>query len=143
KAGDQAFLREDPRGTHSEPTYAGALSFMRRRYTRDLDGVDLVVSGVPLDLATTNRPGARFGPRAIRAASSVTAWARPYGMAFDPFDRLAVVDDGDCLFAFGRPETVPQSIERHAAGIIGAGPALLALGGDHFVSWPLLRAHAA
>lgn len=142
KAGDQAFIREDLRGTRSEPTYAGALSFMRRRYTRDLDGVDLVVTGVPLDLATTNRPGARLGPRAIRAASSIMAWARPYGAPFDPFDRLAVVDYGDCLFDFGRPETVPQSIEDHAATIIGAGPALLALGGDHFVSWPLLKAHA-
>src|SRR5690606_34057214 len=107
-----------------------------------LDGVDLAVTGIPLDLATTNRPGARFGPRAIRAASSVMAWARPYGMPFDPFDRLAVVDYGDCLFDFGRPESVPQAIERHAETIIGAGPALLALGGDHFVSWPLLQAHA-
>lgn len=142
KAGDQALLRSDVRGTHSEPTYAGALSFMRRKYTRDLDGVDLAVTGIPLDLATTNRPGARFGPRAIRAASSIMAWARPYGMPFDPFDRLAVVDYGDCVFDFGRPETVPQAIECHADAIITAGPALLALGGDHFVSWPLLQAHA-
>lgn len=142
KAGDQAFRRENLFGTNSEPTYAGALSFMRRKYTRDLEGVDLAVTGVPLDLATTNRPGARFGPRAIRAASSVMAWMRPYGMSFDPFDRLAVVDCGDCLFDFGRPETVPQAIEDHAAAIIGAGPALLALGGDHFIAWPLLKAHA-
>lgn len=142
KAGDQAFLRESAHGTRSETTYAGALSFMRRKYSRELDGVDLVVSGVPLDLATTNRPGARFGPRAIRAASSIMAWARPYGMPFDPFDRLAVVDYGDCMFDFGRPESVPQAIESHAATIIGAGPALLALGGDHFVTWPLLKAHA-
>ncbi|HEX7061896.1 MAG TPA: agmatinase [Woeseiaceae bacterium] len=142
KAGDQAFLRTEARGTHSEPTYAGALSFMRRKYTRDLDGVDLAVTGIPLDLATTNRPGARFGPRAIRAASSIMAWARPYGMPFDPLDRLAVVDYGDCVFDFGRPETVPQAIERHAAAIIGTGTAVLALGGDHFISWPLLQAHA-
>ncbi|HLT90900.1 MAG TPA: agmatinase [Woeseiaceae bacterium] len=143
KAGDQAFLRESVHGTRSEPTYSGALSFMRRKYTRDLEGVDLVVTGVPLDLATTNRPGARFGPRAIRAASSIMAWARPYGLPFDPFDRLAVVDYGDCLFDFGRPETVPDAIERHAATILAAGPALLVLGGDHFVTWPLLKAHAA
>lgn len=142
KAGDQAFLRSEARGTHSEPTFAGALSFMRRKYTRDLDGVDLVVTGVPLDTATTNRPGARFGPRGIRAASSIMAWMRPYGLPFDPFERLAVIDYGDCLFDFGRPQTVPAAIEEHAFRIISSGPGLLSLGGDHFISWPLLKAHA-
>jgi agmatinase len=129
-------------GTTPEPTYAGALSFMRRKYTRELGGVDLVITGVPLDTATTNRPGARFGPRAIRAASSIMAWEKPYGMEFDPFDRLAVIDYGDCVFDFGRPETVPQAIEDHAFRILSAGPGLLCLGGDHFVSYPLLKAHA-
>ena len=143
RAGDHAIHRESLYGTDAEPTYAGALSFMRRKYSRDLGGVDLVVSGVPLDTATTNRPGARFGPRAIRAASTIMAWQRPYGMPFDPFDRLAVIDYGDCVFDFGRPETVPDTIERHAAGIIAGGPGLLSLGGDHFVSYPLLKAHAA
>ncbi|MDJ0813953.1 MAG: agmatinase [Woeseiaceae bacterium] len=141
-AGDHAFLREDLRGTTPEPTYAGALSFMRRKYTRDLDGVDVVVTGVPLDTATTNRPGARLGPRAIRAASSIMAWERPYGMEFDPFDKLAVVDYGDCFFDFGRPQQVPDEIEKHAYEIISQGPGLLSLGGDHFVAWPLLKAHA-
>ena len=139
---DNAIFRDSVYGTNPEPTYAGALSFMRRKYSRDLDGVDLVVSGVPLDTATTNRPGARFGPRAVRAASSVMAWTRPYGMEFDPFDKLAVVDYGDCLFDFGRPEQVPEQITKHAASIIGQGPGLLSIGGDHFVSYPLLRAHA-
>ncbi|MEQ8205936.1 MAG: arginase family protein, partial [Woeseia sp.] len=142
RASDHAILRSDLYGTTPEPTYAGALSFMRRKYTRDLEGVDLVVSGVPLDTATTNRPGARFGPRAIRAASSIMAWERPYGMEFDPFDVLAVVDYGDCFFDHGRPEAVPEVIEKHALEIISQGPGLLSLGGDHFVSYPLLRAHA-
>ncbi len=53
---DQAITRESLYGTHSEATYAGVTSFMRRRYSRDLCGVDLVVSGVPFDTATTNRP---------------------------------------------------------------------------------------
>jgi len=75
RGGDHALLRDDLYGTTPEPTYAGALSFMRRKYTRDLKGVDVVVTGVPLDTATTNRPGTRFGPRAIRAASSIMAWA--------------------------------------------------------------------
>jgi agmatinase len=142
KSGDNAIVRQSLYGTTSEPTYAGALSFMRRKYTKDLTGVDVVVSGVPLDAATTNRPGARFGPRAIRAASTMMAWERPYGMAFDPFDRLAVIDYGDCHFDFGRPETVPSAIEEHAFKIVRSDCGLLSLGGDHFISYPLLKAHA-
>ncbi len=115
---------------------------MRRKYTRDLTGVDLVVTGVPLDSATTNRPGTRLGPRAIRVASTIISWMRPYNTVMDPFDKLAVVDYGDCFFDFGRPETISDSIEAHATSIINRGPALLSLGGDHFVAWPLLKAHA-
>ncbi|HSG59434.1 MAG TPA: agmatinase [Woeseiaceae bacterium] len=143
RGNDNAITRENLYGTTPEPTYAGALSFMRRKYTRELDGVDVVVTGVPLDTATTNRPGARFGPRAVRAASTIMAWERPYGMAFDPFEKLAVIDYGDCFFDHGRPETIPGAIEAHASNIIGQGPALLAIGGDHFVSYPLLKAHVA
>lgn len=139
---DHAITRDSLYGTTPEPTYAGVTSFMRRKYTRDLSGVDVAVTGVPLDTATTNRPGARFGPRGIRNASSIMAWEKPYGMEFDPFDRLAVVDVGDCLFDFGKPETVPDAIEAHAWNIINEGPGLLSLGGDHFVAYPLLKAHA-
>lgn len=138
---DNAITRESLYGTTPEPTYAGVTSFMRRKYTQDLDGVDVVVTGVPLDTATTNRPGARFGPRGMRAASSIMAWEKPYGMEFDPFDKLAVIDYGDCYFDFGRPQGVPDEIQKHALGIINQGPALLALGGDHFITYPLLRAH--
>jgi len=138
---DYAITRESLYGTTPEPTYAGVTSFMRRKYTRDLSGVDVAVTGIPLDTATTNRPGARFGPRGIRSASSIMAWEKPYGMEFDPFDKLAVVDVGDCLFDFGRPERVPDEIEAHAFNIISEGPALLSLGGDHFVAYPILKAH--
>lgn len=142
KNSDNAITRDSLYGTTPEPTYAGALSFSRRKYTRNLDGVDLVVTGIPLDTATTNRPGARFGPRAIRAASSIMAWGKPYGLAEDPFDKLAVIDYGDCFLEFGRPQNVPAQIEEHAWNIISKGPGLLSLGGDHFVAYPLLKAHA-
>ena len=142
KRGDSAFTREILYGTEFEITYAGALSFMRRKYTRELSGVDVAVSGVPLDTATTNRPGTRFGPRAVRAASSQIAWARPYGWDFDPLDRLAVVDYGDCTFDFGRPEQTPAAIQAHAKEILDQDTALLTIGGDHFITYPLLRAHA-
>lgn len=139
---DFAITRDSLYGTTPEPTYAGITSFMRRKYTKDLTGVDVAVTGIPLDTATTNRPGTRFGPRAIRNASSIMAWERPYGMEFDPFDKLAVADVGDCFFDFGRPENVPDEIEAHAWKIINEGAGLLTLGGDHFVAYPLLKAHA-
>jgi len=139
---DLAFTREPLHGTLAEPTYAGALSFMRRRYSRDFAGVDVAVRGIPFDTATTNRPGARFGPRGVRAASSVMAWDRPYGMEIDPFDVLAVVDSGDALFDFSQPADVPAALEEDAFNVIRQGPALMSIGGDHFVSYPLLRAHA-
>lgn len=138
---DSAFTREDLYGTRPEPSFSGALSFLRRNYSRDLDGVDIVVTGVPFDTATTNRSGARLGPRAIRAASATMAWERPYGMEFDPLDKLAVVDYGDCSFDWGYPDKVPDEIEEHASNIIEQGPALLTLGGDHFITYPLLKAH--
>ncbi len=140
---DRAITGASLYGMGTEPTYAGALSFMRRKYTRDLAGVDIAVTGVPLDTATTNRPGTRFGPRAIRAASSELAWGKPWPWGFDPFDRLAVVDYGDCLFDHGRPERTPEIITSHARQIIDGGASLLTLGGDHYITYPLLRAHHA
>ncbi len=139
---DYAITRDSLYGTTPEPTYAGVTSFMRRKYTKDLTGVDVAVTGIPLDTATTNRPGARLGPRAIRSASSIMAWEKPYGMEFDPFDKLAVADVGDCMFDFGRPEKVPDEIEAHVWNIINDGPGLLSLGGDHFVAYPILKAYA-
>ena len=139
---DHAIRRASLYGTTPEPTYGGVTSFMRRKYVTELDDVDVAVLGVPFDTATTNRPGARFGPRAIRNASSIMAWEKPYGMAFDPFDKLAVADVGDCFFDFGKPDSVPEAIEARAFEIIDTGPALLTLGGDHFITYPLLRAHA-
>ena len=141
---DNAFTATELHGTVTgSPSYAGALSFMRRKYSRDLKGVDVAVTGIPLDLATTNRPGARFGPRAIRAASAGISWARPWPWDFDPFDRLAVVDYGDCEFDHGEPETIVPFIEKHIAEILDSGAASLVLGGDHFVTYPVLKAYAA
>jgi agmatinase len=138
---DYAISRDDLYGTASEPTYGGVTSFMRRKYSKDMTGVDVAVLGVPFDTATTNRSGARLGPRAIRNASTIMAWERPYGMDFDPFDKLAVVDAGDAYFDFGRPEKVPEKIEEEAFKLLSGGAALLSLGGDHFISYPLIKAH--
>ncbi|MGK3965917.1 agmatinase [Sorangium sp. So ce1667] len=138
--GDHAFTAQSLTGASSEPMYAGALSFLRRKYSRDLTGVDVAVTGLPLDTATVHRPGARFGPRAVREASALLAWDRPYGCELDPLERLAVVDYGDCQWDLGRPMEVPAAIEAHIAGILRGGAAPLSIGGDHFVTLPVLRA---
>ena len=139
---DNAFLGP-LRGGSKEPTYGGALSFMRRRYTRDLAGVDVAVWGIPLDTAVSNRPGARFGPQAIRRASAIFDGDPQYPFACDPFAELAVIDYGDCSFDYGRHAEIPGHIASQAATILAAGTHLVSLGGDHFVTWPLLQAHAA
>ncbi len=141
---DLAFTRESDRGTIVEPSYGGATSFMRRRYSRDLAGVDVAVVGIPYDLATTNRSGARLGPRAVRSISSNLAWETAVNRwGFDPFERLRVVDYGDFSFDPGRPQDVPAALEAQARNILGTDTAMLALGGDHFVTYPLLKACAA
>jgi agmatinase len=138
--GDRAFLATDDHGMGFEAAYAGASSFLRRRYSRDLSGVDLVIAGVPLDVATSHRPGARLGPAAVRAASAHLAWGPAWPWGYDPFERLAAVDYGDLAWDYGRPETIPERIEAGAAHIVASGTRLLALGGDHFITLPLLRA---
>jgi agmatinase len=140
---DNAFSGTALRGTvEHAPSYGGALSFMRRKYTRDLQGVDVAVTGIPLDTATSNRPGARFGPRAIRAASTIISWTRPWPWDFDPLERLAVVDYGDCQFDFGNPESVSPAIEKHIDQILQADVGTLVFGGDHYVTYPVLKSHA-
>jgi agmatinase len=126
-----------------EPTYSGALSLFRRRYTRDLSGTDIVTWGIPYDLSVTNRPGARFGPRAIRAVSSNLSWdGGPWPWGFDPFASLSMVDYGDCYFDPGYPADVAQAIYQQTAAILREAPFLISMGGDHSVSYPLIRAHA-
>lgn len=139
--GDGAIRRKGPYGSSVENTYSGVLSFLRRQYTRDLTGVDVVVSGVPLDLSTTFRPGARLGPAAVRAASVQLAELMPFPWGFDPFEDLAVIDYGDCWFDAHNPLTIAPAITEHARAILASGAKMLTFGGDHFITYPLLKAH--
>lgn len=139
--GDEAFRRENLKGTQWEPTYAGALSFMRRKYTRDLTGVDIAVTGVPFDQAVSHRSGTRMGPEGIRKASAENAWGPFWPWMFDPFDTLAVSDYGDCFFDWGKKEDFPATLEKHIAGILNSGAEALTLGGDHYISYPVLKAY--
>lgn len=140
--GDQAFRAAELLGRGMDATYSGAVSFLRRKYTRDLTGADVAVVGIPFDLATTYRPGARLGPRAVRAASVQLAELKAFPFGFDPFDRLAVADWGDVFFdsGYGASEA-PKAITEAIAGILAQGAKTLCFGGDHFVTYPILKAH--
>ncbi|AUH32172.1 agmatinase [Paracoccus tegillarcae] len=140
---DQAFTREKWRGLSFENAFGGATSFLRRRYSKDLAGVDLAVTGIPFDQAVTNRPGARFGPRAIREASTLQPYDPPYGWGYDPLSLLNIVDYGDLAFDYANTRDVPGRIEAHIGTIMDAGVVPVTLGGDHFVTLPILRAVAA
>ena len=129
------------RGGAEEATFSGVLSVMRRRYTKDPAGADVVVWGVPFDGATSNRPGARFGPQAIRRASAIFDGDPQYPSREDPFAKLTVVDCGDCALPRGVAPDAPTAIERQAAALLATGAHLVTLGGDHFITLPLLRAH--
>ncbi len=130
-------------GGAEEPTYSGALSFMRRRYSKATAEADVVVWGVPFDTAVSNRPGARFGPQAIRRASAIFDGDPQFPSGEDPFERLAVIDYGDCALPRGDQSLVPGAIVREASAILAGGAHLMTMGGDHYITLPLLRAHAA
>ncbi len=141
---DNAFTAKSLHDKASDQTYAGALSFMRRKYTTDLTGVDAVVMGIPLDTATSNRPGTRFGPRGVREASAIMDNDPQYPFGAYIFGDMAVIDYGDVYFYYGWQARVPEIIEGNAAHVLAAksNPYLLSIGGDHFVTYPLLKAHA-
>ncbi len=139
---DQAFTRGDLRGLSYENAFGGAPSFLRRRYTKDLAGVDLAITGVPFDQAVTNRPGTRLGPRAIREASTLQPYDPPYGWGYDPLSELAIADYGDLAFDYAKVSEFPKALEAHVRGILQAGAASITLGGDHYISFPILKAYA-
>ncbi|NNF90303.1 MAG: agmatinase, partial [Boseongicola sp.] len=76
---DTALTRDDPKGLSYENVFSGVPSFLRRKLTKDLTGIDLAITGIPFDQAVTHRAGARFGPRALREASTLQAGDPPYG----------------------------------------------------------------
>ncbi|MDG4648809.1 agmatinase [Roseibacterium sp. SDUM158017] len=141
---DAAVTRSDLKGLRFENVFSGAPSFLRRRWGKDLSGVDVAVTGIPFDQAVTNRPGTRLGPRAIREASALQPFDPPYGWdGYSPLEALAILDYGDMAFDYAHTADVPARIEAHAATILDAGAACFVMGGDHSITLPLLRAHVA
>jgi agmatinase len=118
--------------------------FLERPLCRELSDCDVVVLGVPFDLATTGRAGARMGPQGIRQASWQMSWEkRRWPWRFALADRLRVIDSGDVSFDAGDSAQLVELLQARAREVLAADKTLLSLGGDHFISLPLLREHAA
>ena len=131
-----------PPDASKAPRYTGIRTFARLPHVRDPEGVDIAVVGVPFDTATSYRSGARFGPEAIRAGSTLL---RPWHPALevDVFAAQSAVDWGDIEIT---PGNAAKTMDQVAAGLgelLGAGITPIVLGGDHSIALGELRAHAA
>ena len=123
------------------PRFAGVRTFMRLPHVTDVGTFEAAAVGIPFDTATSFRPGARFGPEAIRSASVLL---RPYHPALDVdvLDAVSVVDFGDLPVAPGDTEGTYRRIEAGLAPLVDAGVFPLVLGGDHSITLAELRALA-
>jgi agmatinase len=126
----------------AQQTYSNIATFLRVPHTRDLKGADNVFLGIPYDTATTFRPGARFGPQATRLGSAQLCELKSFPHGFNPLDYVKAVDYGDVYFDHSMPHTIPGAIEQTAREILKHDVFLTSFGGDHFVTYSLLKAHA-
>jgi agmatinase len=127
-----------------KPDYAGPLSYAGMPLTQDpvdLDGVDVAIVGAPTDDLVSDRPGTRFAPRAIRAASCPPGPQLETGV--DAMSELRVVDFGDAPVLPADPVRSHAAIESTVGQVLAAGPVPVVLGGDHSISEPNVRACAA
>ena len=122
--------------------YANRFSYMGRPLTREPDDADVFVVGLPYDLGTSGRSGTRGGPGGIRSASANLRWEeKRWPWDFNVFDRLRVADYGDLEVPTGNHDAFFEEVASHYGKLLAAGKTVLSLGGDHFVTLPLLRAH--
>ena len=125
--------------------YSNAMTFLRQPLVTDPlnSDADIVVLGLPFDMATSGRSGARMGPTAIRQASVNLAWeGQKYPWPFNLLKHTKIIDAGDLVYSTGDAKEFTSLVEDAASQILASGKTLLSLGGDHFVTLPLLRAHA-
>jgi guanidinobutyrase len=131
-----------PLGGDELPRFAGITTFMRLPGQHEPADLDVAIVGVPFDIGTSNRPGARFGPRGIRNESVLI---RPYNMATRaaPFDSLRIDDTGDVATnPYNLADSVAR-IEDHFARLLTHEVTTVAIGGDHTIVLPILRAMRA
>jgi len=130
-----------PPDASAAPRYSGVRTFARCPHVRSPAGVDVAAVGVPFDTATSFRPGARFGPEAIRSASSLLRPWHPV-LEVDVFAGRSVVDYGDLDVTPGNAERTAVQVAEGLRPLLAAGVVPIVLGGDHFVALGELRAHA-
>jgi agmatinase len=127
-----------------KPDYCGLLTFAGQPYTEDpaeLEGFDVAVVGAPMDELVSDRPGTRFAPRAIRAASCPSG---PHlETKLDAFSALRVVDFGDAPIIPADPATSHAAIASTVGQVLAAGALPVTLGGDHSITKPCVEAVAA
>ena len=130
-----------PLSGNEMPRFGGIATFMRLPGNTNPADLDVAVVGVPFDIGTSNRPGARFGPRGIRGESVLL---RPYNMATRaaPFDSLRIDDTGDVASSPYDLLAAVEAIEAHFDELLGHGVVTAAMGGDHTVVLPILKAMA-
>lgn len=132
---------DDPR---LHPAYGDISTFLHLPWAASAESVaaaapDVMIAGVPFDVAVTHRPGARFGPRAIRAASNLTQWSLHHlGLRIEPFNYLTGVDTGDALCIPGDIVRSHQAIRDRLQALLDAAPGAvpIILGGDHSITYP-------
>jgi guanidinobutyrase len=130
-----------PLGGNDMPRFGGIATMMRLPHVPDAKGLDVAFVGVPFDIGTSNRSGARFGPRQIRSESCLI---RPYNMATRaaPFDSLQVADIGDVAINTFNLEKSMGIIESAYDNILAEDCKPLTMGGDHTIALPILRSIA-
>jgi agmatinase len=131
------------RDVGEKPDYAGLLTFSGMPYTEDpaeLAGADVAIVGAPTDDLVSDRPGTRFGPRAIRAASAPPGPHLEVGV--DALSVLRVVDFGDAAVLPADPARTHAAIEALVGQVVDAGALPVVLGGDHSIAEPDIRAVA-
>ncbi|MEV0641078.1 agmatinase [Streptomyces sp. NPDC050619] len=121
------------------PRFAGSGTFARVPEIGQVGDYDVAVLGVPFDTGTSYRPGARFGPMAVRQASRHLRPAFHVELGTAPFDEIQVVDAGDVAVTPYSIDTALGQIADHAREVARGGRRLLAIGGDHTIALPMLR----
>ena len=125
----------------STPRFADIATFFRLPIIKNLQKLDYAICGVPWDGGTTNRPGARHGPREIRNASSLIRTYHPISLK-SPYDTFNVADIGDCPVNPADLQDSLNKIKNYYDTIVTSNTIPLSIGGDHLVSLPILRALA-
>src|SRR5437016_5995290 len=129
------------------PAYVGSTTFQKLPLCADdeslaASGAEVAVVGAPFDDTASNRPGARFGPRAIRTATYHSGELWSIQLETEVFSRLRCVDAGDAPVVPARPERAHRVIREKVGGVVSTGAIPVILGGDHSITYPAVAAVA-